>query len=153
MEVERERTAARLIVGGDGLLEAEPGELGGFSMELVVERTRALGMQGRVVVSHAFCLGMPDAAYVARLVESLAEARVPVLATSSHADTSLFDADLSGSCAWLFGHEGQGVSETLLNLATQKITIPQQPGIESMNVAASAAVCLFEQVRQRRVGR
>ncbi len=57
----------------------EPGELGGFSMELVVERTRALGMQGRVVVSHAFCLGMPDAAYVARLVESLAEARVAIM--------------------------------------------------------------------------
>jgi cytosine/adenosine deaminase-related metal-dependent hydrolase len=57
----------------------EPGELGGFSMELVIERTKALGMQGRVVVSHAFCLGMADAAYVARLVESLAEARVAIM--------------------------------------------------------------------------
>ena len=57
----------------------EPGELGGFSMELVIERTKALGMQGRVVVSHAFCLGMADAAYVARLVESLADARVAIM--------------------------------------------------------------------------
>ena len=38
----------------------EPGEMGVFSMELIIERTRALGMAGRVIVSHAFCLGMPD---------------------------------------------------------------------------------------------
>ena len=57
----------------------EPGELGGFSMDLVIERTKALGMQGRVVVSHAFCLGMADAAYVARLVDMLAEARVAIM--------------------------------------------------------------------------
>ena len=38
----------------------EPGELGAFAVELIVERTRALGMQGRVTVSHAFCLGMLD---------------------------------------------------------------------------------------------
>ena len=57
----------------------EPVELGGFSMELVIERTKALGMQGRVVVSHAFCLGMADAAYVARLVDMLAEARVAIM--------------------------------------------------------------------------
>ena len=38
----------------------EPGEMGAFSMELIIERTRALGMQGKVTVSHAFCLGTPD---------------------------------------------------------------------------------------------
>jgi cytosine deaminase len=57
----------------------EPGELGGFSMELIIERTRAHGMQGRVVISHAFCLGMADAAYVARLVEALAATRIAIM--------------------------------------------------------------------------
>lgn len=57
----------------------EPGELGGFSMELIIERTRALGMQGQVVISHAFCLGMPEAGYVAQLVEQLAEARIAIM--------------------------------------------------------------------------
>lgn len=57
----------------------EPGELGGFSTELIIERTKALGMQGKVVISHAFCLGMPDAAYVAQLVEQLADARVAIM--------------------------------------------------------------------------
>jgi cytosine/adenosine deaminase-related metal-dependent hydrolase len=57
----------------------EPGELGGFSLELIIERARALGMQDRVIVSHAFCLGMADHAYVARLVEALAAARVHIM--------------------------------------------------------------------------
>jgi cytosine/adenosine deaminase-related metal-dependent hydrolase len=38
----------------------EPGTLGGFAIELIAERTRALGLQGKVTVSHAFCLGMVD---------------------------------------------------------------------------------------------
>jgi cytosine/creatinine deaminase len=39
----------------------EPGEMGAFSIELIFERTRALGHEGSgVTVSHAFCLGSPD---------------------------------------------------------------------------------------------
>lgn len=60
----------------------ETGELGAFSMELIVERTKALGMQGHVTVSHAFCLGMPDQDYVAALIGALAEARVHILTTA-----------------------------------------------------------------------
>ncbi len=59
----------------------EPGEMGAFSMELIIERTRALGMAGRVVVSHAFCLGMADAAVVDPLIAALAEAGVAVMTT------------------------------------------------------------------------
>jgi cytosine/creatinine deaminase len=57
----------------------EPAELGGFSMELIIERTRALGMQGRVVVSHAFCLGMTDRGYARQLMEQLARERIAVM--------------------------------------------------------------------------
>ncbi len=59
----------------------EAGELGAFSLELIMERTRALGMQGRVAVSHAFCLGMPDADYVGRLIDELAELSIHILTT------------------------------------------------------------------------
>ncbi|MDU8913921.1 amidohydrolase family protein [Aestuariicoccus sp. MJ-SS9] len=56
----------------------EPGELGAFSMEMILERTRALGMQGKVTISHAFCLGMPDRDRARALVADLAEARIHV---------------------------------------------------------------------------
>ncbi|HET6605960.1 MAG TPA: amidohydrolase family protein [Rhodopila sp.] len=61
----------------------EPGEMGAFSMELIIERTRALGMRGRVVISHAFCLGMPDQAVVDPLIAALADAGVAICTTGS----------------------------------------------------------------------
>ena len=84
------------------------------------------------------------------LAALLQASRLPVLATSSHTTQTIYDADLRQPLAWLFGHEGQGVSEALMSLASQKVTIPHRGAMESLNVAASAAVCLFEQVRQRR---
>ncbi|HTN67370.1 MAG TPA: RNA methyltransferase [Burkholderiaceae bacterium] len=77
-------------------------------------------------------------------------ARIPLLATSSHARQTLYETDLTRPVAWLFGHEGQGVRPELLALASQQLAIPQSAAIESLNVAAAAAVCFFEQVRQSR---
>jgi TrmH family RNA methyltransferase len=51
--------------------------------------------------------------------------------------------------AWVLGHEGQGVASDLLSLATHRVAIPHVGQVESLNVAACAAVCFFEQLRQR----
>jgi cytosine/creatinine deaminase len=60
----------------------EPGELGAFTLGLLLDRVEALGMQGRVVVSHAFCLGaLPEPARDA-LLERLADLRVALLTTA-----------------------------------------------------------------------
>ena len=80
-------------------------------------------------------------------------AKVPVFATSSHTRVSLYAQDLRMPCAWLFGNEGHGVSESLLDLCTQRLSIPQHSSVESLNVAASAAICLFEQHRQQGIDR
>jgi TrmH family RNA methyltransferase len=85
------------------------------------------------------------------LVALLEATSVPVLATSSHASARLYDMDLRRPVAWLFGHEGQGVSEQLLALASHQVAIPHLGEMESLNVAASAAICLFEQVRQKTI--
>jgi TrmH family RNA methyltransferase len=75
-------------------------------------------------------------------------AKIPVLATSGYAQSKLYDVDLKRPVAWVFGHEGQGVSDALLSAATQTVVIPHLGKVESLNVAACAAVCFFEQVRQ-----
>ena len=62
---------------------------------------------------------------------------------------SLYALKLDEPTAWLFGNEGQGVRQELVACATQRVTIPMPGGMESLNVNAAAAVCLFEQVRQR----
>lgn len=83
------------------------------------------------------------------LVALVKSSSVPVLATSSHAVQTIYDADLKHPVAWLFGHEGQGVSAELLEVATHPVSIPHRGAVESLNVAASAAVCFFEQLRQQ----
>lgn len=84
------------------------------------------------------------------LAELMRRSDTPVVATSSHARQNIFDTDLRQPVAWLFGHEGQGVAPELLGLATQQISIPHCGAMESLNVAASAAICFFEQLRQTR---
>lgn len=74
----------------------------------------------------------------------LATAKIPVLATSSHTSQTIYQTNLRQPVIWLFGHEGQGISDALMEMATDKVTIPQQASIESLNVAASAAICFFE---------
>ncbi len=73
---------------------------------------------------------------------------IAVLATSGYAEQRLYDMDLRRPVAWLLGHEGQGVSAPLLAQATHRVAIPHRGQVESLNVAACAAVCFFEHLRQ-----
>ena len=75
--------------------------------------------------------------------------RGTVAATCLDEAGSLYTADLTGRMAWIFGSEGQGVQPALLAAATLRLRIPMPGAVESLNVAAAAAVCLFEMVRQR----
>jgi len=82
------------------------------------------------------------------LVEGLEPSAVlatglPLVVTSSHGGTDLHSATLPRPCAWVFGHEGQGVGNALLERAHLRVCIPQPGGEESLNVAAAAAICLY----------
>ena len=65
----------------------EPGLLGAFAVELIAERTRVLGMQGRVTISHVFCLGMIAEAYLDKLIDLIVENQLTImsLGSGSHA--------------------------------------------------------------------
>jgi RNA methyltransferase, TrmH family len=76
-------------------------------------------------------------------VDDLAVLRVPMLATSSHGGLTLGRSALPRPCAWVLGHEGQGVDAALMARCAHTVSIPQPGGEESLNVAAAAAVCLF----------
>ncbi len=80
--------------------------------------------------------------------EALDALRVPLVATSSHAAATLAQADLPAPCAWVLGHEGQGVSPALMARCAMTVRIPQPGGEESLNVAAAAAICLYESARR-----
>ena len=71
-----------------------------------------------------------------------------VVATAHPSQTSLYEVDLTGSVALVFGNEGAGLSQELLAAAHEVAEIPMAGTSDSLNVAAAAAVCLFERRRQ-----
>ena len=64
----------------------EPGDLGAFSVELIAERAKVMGWQGRVVISHAICLGGVEEAYLGRLIDLLLENDIVIM---SHGPSGL----------------------------------------------------------------
>lgn len=81
-------------------------------------------------------------------VSALHALQLPMLVTSSHHGVFIHRAQLAQPCAWVFGHEGQGVSPALVARAAQCVRIAQPGGEESLNVAAAAAICLHASATQ-----
>jgi TrmH family RNA methyltransferase len=83
------------------------------------------------------------------LPELLPRLRIPLLATAlGPGAQSLYKLALPRHAAWVAGNEGQGVDPELLMAAQTRVFIPQEPAVESLNVAIATAICLFEQRRQ-----
>lgn len=102
----------------------------------------------RAAMGAHFVLEIFENVGLAALVKASAS-NIAVLAMSGYAQQRLYDVDLRQPVAWLLGHEGQGVSDELMGLASHQVVIPHAGQVESLNVAAAAAVCFFEQLRQR----
>jgi TrmH family RNA methyltransferase len=125
----------------------------------ILRSSAALGVTQVLAIKGTAALWSPKvlragmgAHFALRLVEGLDEAalealRVPMVATSSHAGAALGQVALPRPCAWVFGHEGQGVSAALMGRCALQVRIAQPGGEESLNVAAAAAICLYESLR------
>lgn len=111
----------------------------GFGQVLALKGTAAL-WSPKVVRA-----GM-GAHFALKLIEGLSvddlRLDVPLLVTSSHQGDWLHEASLPWPCAWVMGHEGQGVGDALMGRAGAFVRIVQPGGEESLNVAAAAAICL-----------
>lgn len=84
------------------------------------------------------------------LVAWLREKKIHFAVTEGKAGKDIFSANLSGPLAIAFGNEAHGVSSKLKHAADSALSIPIFGKAESLNVAASAAICLYEILRQRR---
>lgn len=142
------------------LLEAvqDPGNLG------TILRTAAAAGVGQVFLSSGsasawspkalragmgaqFSLDIYESVDVVSLARS---SKLPVMATDLSGAKSLYETDLDRDVVWAFGNEGQGITSELRDACSQTVLIPQaDSAVESLNVAASVAICLFEQRRQR----
>ena len=61
---------------------------------------------------------------------------------------SIFQENLKGPVAFIFGNEGNGIHSETMRLTSHSIHIPMEKGIESLNVSAAVSVCLYEKYRQ-----
>ena len=73
------------------------------------------------------------------------------LALAAHGGEDLYEVEASGTLVLLVGAEGPGLSDEMLSAVDQRVTIPLQGRVESLNTAVAAAVALFE-IRRRRRG-
>lgn len=88
----------------------------------------------------------------AGLLAEVGAAGLQIVATTLDGDTRLDEADalLAAPTAWVFGPESKGLPDDVAALADHRIVIPMSVGAESLNVAAAAAVCLYQSARVRR---
>jgi len=136
----------------------DPGNVGS-----ILRSAAAMGFRQVLALKGTAALWSPKvlragmgAHFALQLREGLSEAdlaglELPLLATSSHQGDFLHQAQLPWPCAWLMGHEGQGVGAALMARASQTVRIAQPGGEESLNVAAAAAICLHASATQRLV--
>ena len=119
----------------------------------ILRSAAALGVQQVLAIKGTAALWSPKvlragmgAHFALHLVESLDAVAidVPLVATSSHGGQDLRQAALPRPCAWVFGHEGQGVDAALMARCALTVRVPQPGGEESLNVAAAAEICLYE---------
>ena len=82
-------------------------------------------------------------------VAALRVAGLQVLASTVDGELALNQAGelLARPTAWLFGPESHGLSTEIADAADHRVRIPMSGGAESLNVAAAAAICLYQSAR------
>ncbi len=83
------------------------------------------------------------------LIAFLAEHKVQLIATSPNATQSFWQLSYTGSCAIILGTEHEGLGDAWFQAAPQKVIIPMHGAADSLNVATSGALLLYEALRQR----
>ena len=92
-----------------------------------------MGGQFALAIEVADKLGRELQAFKGKLVCAVPKGGLP-----------LGEADLTGELGWIFGGEGAGLTEEIVRSAALRVSIPMSRGSESLNVAAAAAICLYE---------
>lgn len=107
----------------------------------------------RATVGSLFHLPLAVEPDPAVAVRSAQQRGLTVLAADGAGEVDLFDADLTGTTAWLFGNEAWGLPDELAALADHRVSIPILGRAESLNLSTAAAVCLYASARAQRTDR
>ncbi len=149
----------RLFAAVDGITSAENlGALarncGAFGVQaLLISRTSCSPFLRRAVRSSMgiiFRLPVVEGVDLPEALHRLRKHGVRCVAAHPHTDRrALSQADFSGDCCIVFGSEGYGISNEVLEVCDEALAIPMAGDVDSLNVASAAAAFLYEASRQR----
>lgn len=146
-----------LLVVIDGV--SEPGNMGS-----IIRSSDALGSEGVIVLrgscepfSSKSTRASQGSVFNIPIIEAKREKfiewargfNIKLIATHQRAELSIYDIDLRGAVALIFGNESHGISKELLGASSVIVKIPIIGRAESLNVGHTAAICLYEAIRQR----
>lgn len=128
-------------------------EAGGASgVVLAGESADAWGWKAlRAAMGSTFRLPVVRDLRTSIVLAQLRDAGLRVVATVPYEGVAMYDADLRGSVALLLGGEGSGLDESVSRAADERVSIPMNAPVESLNVAVAAALLVYEARRQRQV--
>ncbi|MFL1465249.1 23S rRNA (guanosine(2251)-2'-O)-methyltransferase RlmB [Marinobacter sp. HN1S83] len=86
---------------------------------------------------------------LARCLRTLKDEGVWLIGTAGEADSTLYQANFTGSVALVMGAEGKGMRRLTREHCDALINIPMQGHVDSLNVSVATGVCLYEALRQR----
>jgi 23S rRNA (guanosine2251-2'-O)-methyltransferase len=118
---------------------------------IIIPKRRAVGLTGTVAKTSAGAINHIAVARVNNITRALRELKDAGLwvACANMDGTNLYDADLSGPIALVFGAEGEGVSRLAAENCDFAVSIPMLGKIASLNVSVAAGVMAYEVVRTR----
>lgn len=154
----QERGEAPLLVICDEL--SDPHNLGAIlrSAEcagahgVIIPKRRSVGLTAVVGKASAGAIEYMPVARVSNLAATIRELKqrgVWVYGTAAEGASPLYQTDLTGPAAIVIGNEGVGMSRIVAENCDFKVSIPMKGKISSLNASASAAILLYEAVRQR----
>jgi 23S rRNA (guanosine2251-2'-O)-methyltransferase len=86
---------------------------------------------------------------LARTIGELKERDIRVVGTAEDAPRSIYELDLTGPVALVFGAEGSGLRQLTAKSCDELVHLPMRGAVESLNVSVASGVCLYEAARQR----
>ena len=119
---------------------------------VIIPKRRSAGLTSVVAktsagaVSHMKVARVPN---IPSLLKDLKKQGVWVFGTAANGTTGLYDADLKGAAAIVIGSEGDGMTRLAAENCDFLVSIPMKGDLNSLNASASAAILLYEAVRQR----
>ncbi len=148
------------FIAVDGIMNSE-------NMGVIVRNCAAFGVQALLVgdsscdpylrrsvrnsMGNIFSLSIVYFKNIADELRSLhTQHNVSMIAADAHTNSVLsHQMDATKNCCIVLGSEGSGISEKVLSVCNEAVTIPMRSNVDSLNVANASAVLMYEVMRQR----